>query len=145
MCRVVDTLSNAPRLKPGNSGEWLLKAGAEGQAIIDEYKLGIPQIAGAPRPDSRLRNAISLGYGMRRQPPDSKASRCPPDTPQACQRMGFLADPPQFSCGQRWSVSAGHVKKPNLCMRPVEHMNCLGGRLQQDLAALFREIGFGFR
>ena len=54
--------------------------------------------------------------------------------------------PPQRSCGQRWSVSAGHVKKPNLlCMRPVEHMNCLGRWLQQHLAALFREIGFGFR
>ena len=25
------------------TGEWLLKAGAEGQAIVDEYKLGFPR------------------------------------------------------------------------------------------------------
>jgi len=25
------------------TGEWLLKAGADGQAIVDEYKLGFPR------------------------------------------------------------------------------------------------------
>ena len=54
--------------------------------------------------------------------------------------------PPQRSCGQHWSVSAGHVKKPNLlCVRSVEHLDRLRRRLQQNLAALFREIGFSFR
>ena len=48
--------------------------------------------------------------------------------------------------GQCQSSSAGHVKKPNLpCRCPVEHMDRLGGRLQQNLTVLFREIGFGFR
>ena len=38
---------------------------------------------------------------------------------------------PQRCRGQRPFVSAGHVKKPDLlCMRPVEHMDRLGGRLQ---------------
>jgi hypothetical protein len=43
-------------------------------------------------------------------------------------------------------VSAGHVKKPDLlCMRPVERTDRLGGGLQQNLAALLREISRGFR
>jgi hypothetical protein len=25
------------------TGEWLLKAGADGQAVIDQYKLGLPR------------------------------------------------------------------------------------------------------
>jgi hypothetical protein len=41
------------------------------------------------------------------------------------------------------TVSAGHVKKPDLlCMRLVERLDRLRGRLQQDLTTLFREIGF---
>ena len=44
------------------------------------------------------------------------------------------------------SISAGHVKKPDLLrMRLVEHIDRFGGRLQQDLAALFREIGLSIR
>jgi hypothetical protein len=50
------------------------------------------------------------------------------------------------SRGQHPFISAGHMKKADLlCMRPVEHMDRLGGWLQQDIAALFREIGFSFR
>jgi len=38
------------------------------------------------------------------------------------------------------------VKKTDLsCHRPVEQMDGLGRRLQQDLAAFFREIGLSFR
>src|SRR6516164_10349511 len=38
------------------------------------------------------------------------------------------------------------MEKPDLfCMRPVERINRLGDRLQQNLAALFREISPGFR
>src|SRR6516165_2241780 len=53
----------------------------------------------------------------------------------------------QLGCrGWHPPVSAGHVKKPDLlCMRPVERTNRLGGRLQQNLAALLREISLGFR
>jgi hypothetical protein len=44
------------------------------------------------------------------------------------------------------SASAGHVKKPNLLsMRSIEHLDRLGRRPQQNLAALFREIGLSFR
>jgi hypothetical protein len=43
-------------------------------------------------------------------------------------------------------LSTGHMKEPDpLCARPVEHMDRLGCRLQQDLAALSFEIGFSFR
>src|SRR5262249_5572860 len=43
-------------------------------------------------------------------------------------------------------VSAGHVKKPDLLgMRPVEHLDRLGGGLQYYLAALLREITSGDR
>src|SRR6516162_6832906 len=39
--------------------------------------------------------------------------------------------------------STGHVKEPDPpCARPVEHLDRLGCRLQQDLAALSLEIGF---
>src|SRR6266446_5542624 len=42
--------------------------------------------------------------------------------------------------------SAGNVKKADLLgMRAVERMNRLGGRLQQDRAALFRKILLSFR
>src|SRR5216684_7839433 len=42
--------------------------------------------------------------------------------------------------------SAGNVKKADLLrMRVVERMNRLGGRLQQDRAALFRKIRLSFR
>ena len=38
---------------------------------------------------------------------------------------------PQRCRGQRPFVSAGHVKEPDLlCMRPVEHVDRLGGGLQ---------------
>jgi len=51
---------------------------------------------------------------------------------------GF-AHPPQRSRGR--PDSAGNVKKADLLrMRAVERMNRLGGRLQQDRAALFRKI-----
>jgi hypothetical protein len=41
------------------------------------------------------------------------------------------ACPPQRSRGPAPVRSAGHVKKPDLLgMRPVEHLNCLGGGLQ---------------
>jgi hypothetical protein len=44
------------------------------------------------------------------------------------------------------ATSAGDVKKPDRSrLRPVEQMDGLVGRLQQDLAALFREIGLSFR
>jgi hypothetical protein len=44
------------------------------------------------------------------------------------------------------TLSAGHVKKPNLlCVRSIEHLDCLGRRLQQNLAAIFSEIGLSFR
>jgi enamine deaminase RidA (YjgF/YER057c/UK114 family) len=47
-----------------------------------------------------------------------------------------------------WSSrrSTGYVKESDsLCARAVEHLNCLGCRLQHDLAALSFEIGFSFR
>jgi hypothetical protein len=37
------------------------------------------------------------------------------------------------------------VKPDLLCMRPVERTNRLSGGLQQNLAALLREISLGFR
>jgi hypothetical protein len=41
---------------------------------------------------------------------------------------------------------AGNVEKADLlCMRVVERMNRLGGRLQQDRATLFRKIRLSFR
>jgi hypothetical protein len=41
---------------------------------------------------------------------------------------------------------AGNVEKTDLlCMRVVERMNRLGGRLQQDRATLFRKIRLSFR
>ena len=42
--------------------------------------------------------------------------------------------------------STGNVKKADLLrMRAVERMNRLGGRLQQDRAALFHKIRLSFR
>jgi hypothetical protein len=51
-------------------------------------------------------------------------------------------------CVRGWHppVSAGHVKKPDLLrMRPVEHLDRLGGGLQYYLAALLREISLSLR
>src|SRR3979411_3218289 len=57
---------------------------------------------------------------------------------------GPKANPPQRSRGR--PDSAGNVKKADLLrMRAVERMNRLGGRLQQDRAALSRKIRFSFR
>src|SRR5262244_618763 len=54
--------------------------------------------------------------------------------------------PPRRARGRHPPVSAGYVKKPDLlCMRAVERTDRLGGGLQQNLAALFREIRLGFR
>ncbi|WOH47545.1 hypothetical protein [Bradyrhizobium sp. sBnM-33] len=54
-------------------------------------------------------------------------------------RSRAFAHPPQRSRGR--PDSAGNVKKADLLrMRAVERMNHLGGRLQQDRAALFRKI-----
>src|SRR5216684_1579215 len=76
---------------------------------------------------------------------------------RACDQSMFSmrsrasAHPPQRSRGR--PNSAGNVKKADLLrmradllrMRVVERMNRLGGRLQQDRAALFRKIRLSFR
>ena len=70
---------------------------------------------------------------------------------RACDQSMFsmrsraFAYPPQRSRGRL--DSAGNVKKADLLlrMRVVERMNRLGGRLQQDRAALFRKKRLSFR
>src|SRR5215471_1702756 len=63
-----------------------------------------------------------------------------PATPADAKRLSASA-PSRYP-----SVSAGHVKKPDLLgMRPVEHLDRLGGGLQYYLAALLREISLSLR
>jgi hypothetical protein len=69
---------------------------------------------------------------------------------RACDQSMFsmrsraFAHAPQRSRGR--PDSAGNVKKADLLrVRVVERMNRLGGRLQQDRAALFRKIRLSFR
>ena len=58
-------------------------------------------------------------------------------------RFRAFAHPPR---GRGRPDSAGNVKKADLLrVRVVERMNRLGGRLQQDRAALFRKIRLSFR
>src|SRR6266568_7713127 len=68
---------------------------------------------------------------------------------RACDQSMFsmrsraFAHPPQRSRGR--PLSAGNVKKADLLrVRVVERMNRLGGRLQQDRAAIFRKIRLSF-
>src|SRR5262245_47503300 len=71
-------------------------------------------------------------------------------TTSRIRRLEFIDDSGPISLsafrGLASPVSAGHVKEPDsLCMRPVERTNRLRGGLQQNLAALLREISLGFR
>src|SRR5258707_2495675 len=64
--------------------------------------------------------------------------------PETVVASRAFAHAPQRSRGR--PDSAGNVKKADLLrMRVVERMNRLGGRLQQDRAALFRKIRLSFR
>ncbi len=57
--------------------------------------------------------------------------------------LGSLLNPTSVTA---WPDSAGNVKKADLLrMRVVERLNRLGGRLQQDRAALSRKIRLSFR
>src|SRR5215813_3224564 len=68
------------------------------------------------------------GVGAARKHPSDTDLRCSSDA----FTMSFL--------------STGHVKEPDpLCARPIEHLDRLGCRFQQDLAALSFEIGLSFR
>jgi hypothetical protein len=70
---------------------------------------------------------MSLGFHPRVTSPVPSAPSFAPalDDPE---RSAYQ---PQRSRGRHPPVSAGHVKKPDfLCMRPVEHTDRLGGRLQ---------------
>ena len=59
-------------------------------------------------------------------------------------RSRAFAHAPQRSRGR--PDLAGNVEKADLLrVRAVERMNRLGGRLQQDRAALFRKIRLSFR
>src|SRR5262249_36369246 len=70
------------------------------------------------------------------------ACRQHPKTGNTCAREALV----RLCRGHHLSVSAGHVKKPDLLrMRPVEHMDRLGGGLQYYLAALLREISLSLR
>src|SRR3982074_1694417 len=80
---------------------------------------------------SRLLSSVAGSRGLNRSPPLKFFPK------------GF-AHPPQRSRGG--PDSAGNVKKADLLrMRAVERMNRLGGRLQQDRAALFLKIRLSFR
>src|SRR5260221_5850010 len=95
------------------------------------------------RLDTALRKVKRVGAACRRPLP-ILSSPWP-----AAMRAKFSKVPsrPMFrSRGQHLSVSAGHVKKPDLLrLRPVEQMDRLGGGLQYYLAALLREISLSLR
>jgi hypothetical protein len=78
-----------------------------------------------------LRDGAVVVTESRRSPPISRIVIPQPTSPRHSTFPSESACLPQRCRGQRPSVSAGHVKKPDLLlMRPVEHTDRLGGGLQ---------------